>query len=231
MGSADLQPIGRRRVVHADGARVRADAATLAGGHRAHGEAAGAVRADAREPRPGAGAQDPRRDRRQAERGRAQPRRRDDRAAVGPVGRRRPQAPGRRHRRLEEGRRRAAAVARQDVGAERQGRFPHRTTAVRRKARVRAELATVARRDPPARRGCDQAHPRRDVRHRAQAAVGAAGFHQYRRARVDAGAARRCAAAGRDRSGTGAGLRRPPRARQGGRTGPAVHGAGHRVRA
>ncbi len=43
---------------------------------RAHGEDPGAVRADAREPRPGARAEDPRRDRRQAERRRAQPDRR-----------------------------------------------------------------------------------------------------------------------------------------------------------
>ena len=44
-------------------------------GDRAHGEDPGAVRADAREPRPGARAEDPRRDRGEAERRRAQPRR------------------------------------------------------------------------------------------------------------------------------------------------------------
>ena len=51
LGSDDLQPDRRRCAVHADGARVRADARSPALGDRAHGEAAEAVRADARESR------------------------------------------------------------------------------------------------------------------------------------------------------------------------------------
>ena len=68
--------------------------------HRAHGEDPGAVRADAREPRPGARAEDPRRDRGQAERRRAQPDRRPDRCRnAGELPGRGPQAPRRRDRR------------------------------------------------------------------------------------------------------------------------------------
>ena len=45
-----------------------------------------------------------------------------------------------------QGRRRAPDLARQDARAEREGRFPHRREAVRREARVRAELAARSRR-------------------------------------------------------------------------------------
>ena len=69
LGSAGLQLAGRWRDLQPDGARVRAAAGAPEVGDRAHGEAAGAVRADAREDRPGAGAEDPCRDRRQAEPG------------------------------------------------------------------------------------------------------------------------------------------------------------------
>ncbi len=81
---------------------------------------------------------------------------------------RRGQAETRRgRRRAAQGRRREPDLARQDAGAEREGRFPHRRETVRREARVRAELAAVAPGNPQACRSGARKHAHRDVRHRA----------------------------------------------------------------
>ena len=136
-----------------------------------------------------------------------QPDRRADRSEpVGPLGRR-PRATRARDRGRADGRRRAAEVARDGTRAEREGRVPDRRRALRREARVRADVAALAPGDPRARRQGSRRDPRADVRgctHRAREST--------RRTRR-AGDADRRPAAGRDRCGARARLRRSDRAR------------------
>ena len=139
--------------------------------HRAHGEDSGPAGTDAREPRSGARAEDPCRNRAEAEQRACSsivdsfitPHLKELRTAE----RKRAETP--RSPTLTQGRGRAPGLAGQDAGAECQGRLPHRPEAVRREARLRAAIVAVARRHPHARRGRTQARARRDVRHRPHA--------------------------------------------------------------
>ncbi len=156
LGPAGLQQPRRQRDLWPDGARIRAAARAHQVGHRAHGEDPADLRPGTREPGPGAGAADPRTDRGQAEPGHPLDRGDLHRPAPGRAGagRRRPHQ--RRHRRPEEGGGRTANLARQDPGAERQGRFPCRRREVRPEAEVCPGLLALAPGHQAARRSRTQ---------------------------------------------------------------------------
>ena len=148
-------------------------------------EAARPARADARQHRSSARAGDPRRNRGQAEPGRAEPGRRTGRAEPRAAACSRPRAPRAGDCRCPCCGEDAPAMARADAGAAGQGRVPHRSRTLRREARLRADVAAQPRRDPATRRDRGRHHAREDVRGLA------AGAGRSRRRAADSRRARR----------------------------------------
>jgi hypothetical protein len=82
-------------------------------------------------------------------------------------------------------------VARQDAGAECEGRLPHRRDAVRPEAAVRADVLAVARGDQAACRSRTHARAQRDVRRSRAGAEGQAGRPAVPRRRATTSSRRR----------------------------------------